>query len=230
MQWQPGGRFAGGLPVISLVSIGYLVPVYRIEGLPAWARTTMFAINATAGRDVAIEERPEYFRGLLVDRFRFAAHIEPKEMDVFALTLARSDGQTGPGLRRSNADCEAVIAEARRRNLAGERPAPPTPGVRPTCGGIGGTASFTGGAVPLTGFIGMLAQALGAPVIDKTGLTGRFDIDFKAAPPGAREGSPLGALPPISTALEDQLGLRLQRARAPVEVLVIDRLEMPKEN
>jgi uncharacterized protein (TIGR03435 family) len=231
MQWQPGGRFVAGMPALSLVSIGYLVPLYRIEGLPDWARTTLFAINATAGREVEADERSAYFRGLLVDRFRFAAHVERREMDVFSLVLARGDGQLGPGLRRSMADCDAVIAEAQRRSRAGERPQATPPGVRPACSGLGGATSYTGGAVMLTGFIGMLAGALNAPVVDKTGLTGRFDIDFRAAPPGgAPEGSALAALPPVATALEDQLGLKLQRDRAPVDVLVIDRLEIPTEN
>ena len=90
---------------------------------------------------------------------------------------------------------------------------------------------MTGGSIELAPLIGMLAGALGRPVIDKTGLTGRFDVDFQAAPPtGAREGSPLAALPPISTALEDQLGLKMQAGRGSVDVLVIDRLEMPSEN
>ena len=89
---------------------------------------------------------------------------------------------------------------------------------------------MTTGATELAPLVGMLAGALGRPVIDKTGLTGRFDIDFRAAPPGGREGSPGAALPPIPTALEDQLGLKLERCRGSVEVLVIDRLEMPSEN
>ena len=232
MQWQPGGRFAGGLPVISLISIGYVVPVYRIEGLPDWARTTPFAINAAAGRDVAIEERPAYFRGLLVERFRLAAHVERREMDVYTLTVARSDGRLGPNLRRSDLNCEAEIEAARKRNLAGER-LPPAPGVRPTCGAVGGVASLTGGAVQLTILTGMLAGALGRPVVDNTGLTGRFDIDFRAAPPQAgpgAAGSPLAELPSLFTAVEDQLGLKLVQGRAPIEVLVIDRLEMPTDN
>jgi uncharacterized protein (TIGR03435 family) len=62
-------------------------------------------------------------------------------------------------------------------------------------------------------------------------LTGRFDIDFRAAPPtGVPDGSALAALPPISTALEDQLGLKMQIGRGSAEVLVIDRVEMPTEN
>jgi uncharacterized protein (TIGR03435 family) len=231
MQWQAGGHFVGSLPVPSLVSLGYLVPAYRIEGLPDWARTTRFLVNARANGQPAIEDRPAYYRGLLVDRFHLAVHVDRREMDVFTLTLARSDGKLGPGLRRSDVNCDQVIAESRARNLAGERLVAPAPGVRPTCGAVGGIASLMGGAVELAPLIGMLAQALGRPVLDKTGLTGRFDINFQAAPPnGGREGSAPAALPPVFTAVDDQLGLKLVPGRAPVEVLVIDRLEMPTDN
>jgi len=230
MTWQPGGHFVGSVPPLSFISIGYQVPVYRIEGMPDWARTQRFLVNARAKGQPEIEERPAYYRALLVDRFHFAAHIEPREMDVYTLTLARSDGRLGPGLRRSDVNCDAVVAENRKRNLAGERPAPTPQGVRPTCGAIGGAMAMTAGAVELTPLLGMLAQGLGRPVLDKTGLVGRFDFDFKAAPPNAAPNGPLADLPPIATALEDQLGLKLERGRGPVDVLVIDRIEMPTEN
>ena len=231
MQWQPGGHFVGSVAAISFISIGYQVPVYRIEGLPDWARTRRFLVNAQANHQPEVEERPAYYRGLLVDRFHFTAHIERREMDVFTLTLARSDGTLGPGLRRSDVNCDEVIAEARKRNLAGERPAPLQPGARPTCGAVGGVSAITTGATELAVLVNMLAGALGRPVIDKTGLTGRFDIDFQSAPPnGVGDGSALAALPPVSTALDDQLGLKLQSGRGAVEVLVIDHLEMPSDN
>lgn len=233
MQWQAGGHFVGSLPVMSLVSIGYLVPVYRIEGLPDWARTTRFLVNARANGQPEIVERPAYYRGLLVDRFKLAAHIDKRDMDVYTLTLARSDGKLGPGLRRSDVNCDQVIAEARKRNMAGQPREPLDPRVRPTCGAMGGIASMTGGATELVTFIGMLAQALGRPVVDKTGLVGRFDIDFRAAAPSAgpgAAGTPLAELPSVFTAVEEQLGLKLLTGRGPVEVLVIDRLEMPTEN
>jgi uncharacterized protein (TIGR03435 family) len=128
-------------------------------------------------------------------------------------------------------DCEAAIAEGRRRAEAGERPAPPAPGVRPTCSAIGGAASLTGGAVELGVLVNMLAGAFERPVIDRTGLTGRFDIDFRAAPPRLADPSRLPAdLPSVFTALEEQLGLKLEAVTAPVGVLVVDRLEMPTEN
>jgi len=231
MTWQPGGHFVGSVPVLSFVSIGYLVPVYRIEGLPTWARTQRFLVNAKAKQQPEIEERPAYYRGLLVEHFHFASHVERREMDVYTLTVARTDGKLGPGLRRSDVNCDQAIAEARKRNLSGERPGPPAPGVRPACGAIGGLAQMTAGAAELAPLVNMLAGALGKPVVDKTGLTGRFDIDFRAAPPtGVADGSALATLPPISTALEDQLGLKMQTGRGPVDVLVVDRLEMPTDN
>ena len=231
MLWQPPGHFTSGVPLLSLISIGFQVPVYRIEKLPDWARTRYFEINARTERLVEIEERPAYYRGLLADRFNLAVHVEQREMDVYTLTLARSDGQLGPNLRPSDVNCDAIIADSRTRSLAGERlPNAPVPGERPRCGAVGGSASFTGGAVPLAGFVGMLAGALQRPIIDKTGLSGRFDIDFKAAPANGPTSGPLAELPPIFTAVEDQLGLKLQTGRGPVEVLVIDRLEMPTEN
>src|SRR5262245_21247173 len=231
MQWQPGGHFVGSVPAISFISIGFQVPTYRIEGMPDWARTQRFLVNARANKQPDIEERPAYYRGLLVDRFHLVAHLERRDVDVVTLTVARTDGKLGPGLRRSDVNCDETIAESRKRSLAGERPAPLPAGQRPTCGSVGGAGSLMGGAVELTPLLGMLAQAMGRPVIDQTGLTGRFDIDFQAAPPnGVRDGSALAQLPPISTALEDQLGLKMQSGRAAVDVLVIDRLEMPGEN
>jgi len=231
MQWQPPGHFTSGVPILSLVSIGYQVPLYRIEKLPDWARTTYFEINARTERAVAIEERPAYYRGLLADRFNSAVHIEQREMDVYTMTVARSDGRLGPNLRRSDMNCDAIIAENRARNLAGERLAgAPAPGQRPVCGAVGGAMNMTAGAVELTPLLGMLSGALGRPVLDKTGLVGRFDFDFKAAPPNGPATGPLADLPPVSTALEDQLGLKLERGRGLVDVLVIDRLDMPTDN
>src|SRR5262245_32665979 len=73
MQWQPGGHFLGSVPPQSFISLGYQVPVYRIEGMPDWARTQRFLVNARAKEQPEIAERPAYYRGLLVDRFHFAA-------------------------------------------------------------------------------------------------------------------------------------------------------------
>ncbi len=231
MQWLPGGRFRMGLPIQSLVTIGYQVPVYRIDGLPDWTSRTFFDIDARAERQPAIEERPAYYRGLLEDRFGLRAHVEERDMPAYALVLAREDRRLGPGLRRTEVNCEAAIAESRRRAEAGERPAPPAPGVRPTCGAIGGAANLTAGAVEIASLVGLLSSGLERPVVDRTGLAGRFDIDFRSAP--LRLGGPAAPptdLPSVFTAVQEQLGLKLEPVTARVPVLVIDRLEMPSEN
>jgi uncharacterized protein (TIGR03435 family) len=231
MQWQASGQFTMGLPIFSLVSLGYAVPESRIVGLPDWTRTVFFDINARAAKAPTLDERRAYYRGLLKDRFAMAVHAEERELPVFALVLARADGRLGPGLRRSNTGCDAVIAERVERAEAGERPDPPTPGVRPTCSSVGGPASLTGGGVEISALTGMLSNGLGRPVVDKTGLTGRFDIDFRSAPmrvPDAGRGG--NDLPSVFTAVQEQLGLRLESTTAPVPVLVVDRIEMPSED
>jgi len=97
MRWQPGGQFTMGQPVFSLVSLGYRAPDYRIVGLPDWARTVYVEINARAKPQTTLDERRAYYRGLLEDRFRIAVHLEEREIAVYALVVARSDGRLGPG-------------------------------------------------------------------------------------------------------------------------------------
>jgi uncharacterized protein (TIGR03435 family) len=232
MRWLPGGRFTMGLPIQTILTIGYGVPMYRIVGAPEWVSTVYFDIDAQADRQPAVDERQAYYRGLLEQRFRLQAHSEMREMDIYALVLARPDGRLGPGLRRSTIDCDIVIAENRRRAEAGAAPLPPTPGQRPVCGSVGGGSSLTAGAAQLAALVGMLSAGLEKPVIDRTGLTGRFDMDFRSAPMrvGTTPPAALAELPSVFTAVQEQLGLKLETTRAPIPVLVIDHIEMPTAN
>ncbi len=231
MVWQPGGHFTMSLPLQSLVSVGYAVPLYRVVGLPDWVRTTFFDIDARAGRQVALEERPAYYRGLLQERFKMKVRLEEREMPAYALVLARSDGRLGPGLRPVKVDCDAIIAERRRLAEAGERPGAITPGTRPVCASAGGPASLTAGATRLAVLTGLLSGGLERPVLDRTGLTGQFDIDFRSAPLRIGDATRAPAdLPSVFTALPEQLGLKLEPITAPVTVLVVDAIQMPTEN
>lgn len=232
MRWLPGGRFIMGLPVQVILTSGYGVPMYRIVGAPEWVTRVFFDIDARADRQPTLDERPAYYRGLLEERFRLKAHVEQREMDVYALVLAHADGRLGPGLRRSTVDCDTVIAESRTRAEAGAPPQPPAPGARPVCGSVGGGSSLTAGAAELTGLVAMISAGLETPVIDRTGLTGRFDIDFRSAPlrVGAVPPPSIAELPSVFTAVQEQLGLRLETTRAPIPVLVIDHIEMPTAN
>jgi uncharacterized protein (TIGR03435 family) len=232
MLWQPGGRFTMSLPILSLLSIGYQVPAFRIEGIPEWARGTFFDINARADGEVRVDERAAYYRGLLEERFTLVVHVEQRELPAYALALARSDGRLGPGLRRSSVDCAPVAAERRARAEAGERaPGLPSPGERPVCALVGAPAGFSGGAVTVPAIAGWLGGGFDRPVIDRTGLTGVFDVDFRSAPirvPDA--GRAQTDLPSVFAAVQEQLGLKLEAIRAPITVLVIDRIQMPEEN
>ena len=219
-----------GLPIQVILTSAYSVPMYRILGAPEWVSRVFFDIDARADRMPTIDERRAYYRGLLEERFRLKVHVEQREMDAYALVLARTDGRLGPGLRRSTVDCDAVIAESRKRAEAGEPPRPPAPGE--PCGTVGGSSSLTARGAELTALVAMISVGLERPVIDRTGLTGRFDIDFLAAPMrvGPVPPPPIADRPSVFTAVQEQLGLKLEPTRAPIPVLVIDSIEMPTEN
>jgi uncharacterized protein (TIGR03435 family) len=173
-------------------------------------------------------------RTLLADRFKLVMHRETKDLPIFELVLARQDGKLGPQLRRAAVDCQTQAAAAR-----GEAPAssgPPGPG---SCFMNMNPVSVRGGGVTLA----MLANILSGPatqrlVIDRTGLTGNWDLEVKytpdqsQVPPGVSV--PKELLDPngasLFTALEEQLGLKLRPARGPVEVLVIDSVQQPTPN
>jgi uncharacterized protein (TIGR03435 family) len=112
----------------SLISIVYQVPVYRMSGGPNWLPSARFDINAKAERRIAMDEKRMMIRALLEDRFRLKTHRETHEARLYALVVARGEGQLGPNLKRSVYDCASILA-ARQR---GETPAvpPPNPGDR----------------------------------------------------------------------------------------------------
>jgi len=177
-------------------------------------------------------------QSLLAERFGLTLHRETRELPVYALI---SSGSQKPRLTPSTVDC---VAFARGRN---GQPVPPAqPGERPTCGMTAAPGRLTGGGITMVQLAQTLARYSGRMVIDETGLAGNFDFDLEftadqtllgrgpggGLPPGPQ---PLGATPkvagvPIFTAVQEQLGLRLDSRRAPVDVLVIDSAEQPAVN
>jgi uncharacterized protein (TIGR03435 family) len=178
-------------------------------------------------------------KSLLADRFKLVAHIEKKEMPIYALIPARSDGRLGPQLKASTIDCTAVNASRR----GGPPPSPPDfNGPAPQCGMMVRPGGVKAGGVPINQILQLLSQNVQRIVVDRTGLTGTYDIDLTWTPeqiPQARGDAPPGApaLPPIDpngpslfTALQEQLGLKLDSTRGPVDVLVVDKVERPTED
>jgi uncharacterized protein (TIGR03435 family) len=211
-----GGRFvATNVPLRFLVMAAFGIPEYRLDGGPGWINSERYDIQATP-----TSQWPQRLRALLVDRFKLTTHTERRSMQGFALVLARSDGRLGERLRRSDARCETSQTPA--------EPRPFNPTTLPPCGqAVGSDHSLRMNTLPFASFANELTQRVGAPVEDRTGLAGNFVIELDWAPnrPGAAAPGDDGVV--LFTALQEQLGLRLQRERVDVEVVVIDRVERP---
>ena len=213
-----------------LIQTAYLLPDFRIAGGPDWLNRTRFDIAATAGGAVTQAELQLMLRGLLSDRFKLALHTEPREMPIYALVRLRADGRLGAQLRASNLDCVAA------------RLAPPSEQPRP-CGFevAGGSVSARG--FPLSRLVDSLSTMLRRTVVDRTGLGGTFDFDLtwtpdqlpqqvqQASPPGRSDLPPIEPSgPSIFSAIQEQLGLKLESTRGAVDLLVVDRAELPTED
>lgn len=230
MELHPGGRITGTNFVLAgLMRTIFNLQPYQLVNAPEWVDTARFDLEAKADREYSAREdalAPELLtmlRNLLADRFKLAFHREIREMPVYALAMVKTDGTFGPQLRRSTVDCEAEAARA----LAARRGGPPAQGsgVKPIvrCRISTNAGRITGTGTTISELMRRLGPPLGRPVVDRTGLTGVFDVDLK----WAAEQTPDAPGPSLFTAIQEQLGLKLEPQRAPVEVLVIDRIEKP---
>jgi uncharacterized protein (TIGR03435 family) len=241
------GRFDSSVPVGGLLGQALQKQDYRIVGAPGWIDSARYTIAATAPADLPPGAMTVLLLNLLKDRFQLQTHLETRELPIFNLVRTRTDGRLGPDLKPTSAECQATIVErnAAFKASAGRGGPPPLP-VLPgpddplPCGFARtppGTVAFTGRTMDQ--FILILSDLARRPVIDKTGLTGMYDVALKFAAETAGSATLLGlgasGPPPVAdpnapsffTAMEEQLGLKLESARGPVEVAVIDRLERP---
>jgi uncharacterized protein (TIGR03435 family) len=241
----PGGRVVTQNTLLRDVIIAaHGIEDSQLQGGPGWLATFRIDLEARAGGDVSIDIARAMLRTLLIERFQFAAHTETRQMPVYELVMARSDRSIGRALRASSSACAAVTLPA------SFPPAPPPP---PGAGTAIGSGDFTcpSGLFPghlslrnvsMAGFAGILwRRVIQRPVVDRTSLSGQFDLDLTYLPEleiingrPATESSFLPAeisgAPSVFTAVQEQLGLKLDSTRGPVDVLVIDRLEPPTEN
>ncbi len=180
-------------------------------------------------------------RALLADRFKLAVHRETRELPIYALVVARRNGEFGPNLHHSVTDCVALIEANRGRPM----PGPPQPGDTVPCGVRIGPGDITIGGASLSQFATSVSRFAGRVVQDRTGLAGLFDLHLRWMPdelppraPGTSADQPIRANgvdidpngPSIFTAVQEQLGLKLESQKGPVEVVVIDRVEHPVPN
>jgi uncharacterized protein (TIGR03435 family) len=230
-----------GLSVIrstlqAVIASAYQVPLAQLSGTPSWLKSEAYDIEAKMesstveelkklSPDQARLERQHMLQKLLADRCKLAVHSETKELPVYALVVAGN----GPKFH------EAKAGDTYPNGFKG-------PDGRPGAGMMHMEAGkITAQGVPLASLIGFLSRQVGRPVIDKTGLTGKYDFTFEWRPDQsatvkALEGGADAAAPPepsgpsIFTALQEQLGLKLESQKGPVEFVVIDHVEMPSQN
>jgi uncharacterized protein (TIGR03435 family) len=220
-----GGGFRARLPLEWLISIAYDVrPSDRIIGEPSWARTQFFDIEAKVGGPASRTETLAMLRALLEERFGLEWRTDPSgTATVYALTLAHEDKKLGPGIRRSERECIKVVqARVSERLLRPDAPVP--------CGLSGSDGVVAAGAQPLRMLASAIQMALEEEVIDRTGLTGTFD--FYITLPRARQTgiTPDTGSASIFTAVQEQLGMKLERETVQRDAFIVERVSQPTPN
>jgi uncharacterized protein (TIGR03435 family) len=238
--FMPGGRFVTTNWPLRLLIIGaFALQPQQLVDAPDWIDMVRYDISATAPGPLTPASSQLAIQRMLADRFGLAVHTETRELPIFALRVARDDGRLGPKIKKSEVDCEAIIKANMQARGDGPRIAvPPLPDGRSACGFSQRFGRVLAGGTTMADFAQGLSRINSRIIHDRTGLTGGFDIDLEFTPDPTiyRDGAPgPGApldpnAPSFFTALVEQLGLKLEATRAPVEVLVIDRIERPTEN
>lgn len=247
--FQPGGRVvAGNVDVRQVILVAYGLEDVQLLNAPDWTASERFAIEARTSEGAPSSTIRLMLRSMLADRFGFAGHQERRDLPMFALTVARPDKRLGPRLRASGPEC-APLQPPPGVPLPPPPPPPPAGGPGPMriilatdepprrrCGAALAPGWFSARSITMKELTRPLSQLLRRPVIDETGLAGEFDLDMLFAPDsaaGALVGPPPASVadaPALPTALQDDLGLKLDSRRGPVDVLVVDRIERPTEN
>jgi len=243
----PGGRLAGVTTLQSLILRAYGIQRYQMEGGPSWLTTDYFDIAAKAERDTATEaEINEMLKSLLAERFGLRVHVETRQVPVYTITVARADGRLGAGLKRTSLECEATLEERKRTGAAAPRPSGPPAQMTPTCGLVmmgmtarTSAATVTIGGRPISALVTQISSELGAPVADGTGLAGLFDVALEyestqrmpGLPPPGLDPNSTDSLPvPLPAALQQQLGLKLEKGTGPLPITIVDAADHPSAN
>ena len=248
----PGRVNMVGMPVRQLIAQSYEIHDSQIIGGPDWLGSQGYDINATMNGTPSPEDRRMLMKTLLRDRFKLTFHAEKRDLPIYALVVLRSDGRLGPGLKRIPDD--ECPPPGSRRGAAPGGPPPPAaspfdPNAVAACGSIVfGPGRLLAHGVPidmLSGSLGRLPAitSFNRPVTNLTRLEGLYDFDLRFGndlgrggppPPGSPAAAPNaitpGDEPVLFTALQEQLGLKLNPQRATLDVLVIDSIERPTEN
>jgi uncharacterized protein (TIGR03435 family) len=207
----------------TLIRIAYRVQDFLISGGPGWLSSERYDVNAKfENPGITPPQLQQMLQSMLEKRFTLVVHRETKEMPIYALVKSREDGKLGPRLRdSSNQSCSSPPSSGEGK--PGQLP-------EPTCGQIVyDWGQMKGIRTDLSALSAVLSGIVSRTVVDHTGLNGDFDLNLEWAPDdlttanGADAAAPAAGVPSISTALQEQLGLKLNSQKGPVEVLVVDK-------
>ena len=202
----PGRFIASNTPLRFLILYAYRLLDHELVGAPSWTSSVSFDIAATysPGPAPTDNEVRLMLQELLAERFALTVHTEQRELKSYALVMAR-DARLGPQLQRSDVDCQKWIADKRPQADAGG-PSPVTPsGKRPACMMLATRRWLSGGTRTMAQLAATLQSMLGKPVVDRTGLTGTFDVDLHWNP------SDLGAVPSDDHSVSDEPSIHSAR-------------------
>jgi uncharacterized protein (TIGR03435 family) len=221
---QPGGGLRStNMPLFLLIWIAHGVQAYQVVDVPDWARAERYDITAKPPDGVAVDRDVQFamIRSLLEDRFGLRVRREQRQMPVYNLVRVRSDGQPGPRLKNVAIDCMARIGSA----------ATPSELVAAGCSSMSAPGRVMSRGYPLSMFIALLGPFVDRVIVDRTGLTGSWDAEVEFTPerPGPNLPSPADTAT-LLTAMQEQLGLKLEPATGPADVLVIEQVTRPTEN
>ena len=221
IQITPGGRWrATNVPLNELLQMAFELKPGQMSGAPKWINSERYDIDAkldaSLGPNPKAGDMQPYLQSLLENRFQLKFHREAKDMPVYALVVAKG----GPKMKESD-------------------PAERGPSIRV------GQGQMTMTKVDMDQFVRALSRQVGRPILNQTELTGQYTIELTfapegggggpgdrggEAPPGERRAAPGADGPTVFTAVQEQLGLKLESKKAPVQMFVIDKIEKPEEN
>lgn len=195
------GRLEAEMTAKSLIEMAFQIKSFQVSGGPGWLDENNYTIVATTGNATALtnELLGQYLQSLLTDRFHLVYHRETKQLPVYDLLVAKN----GPKLTPHANDKEGTSSQGRN-----------------------GAFHMTGTDLTMAGLSSFLAGHLDRPVLDRTGIQGRYDVKLEWSSPEVAD----AASPSIFSALQEQMGLRLEAAKGPVEILVVDNIDKPSGN
>ena len=213
---RPGGRYtATNVALRLLIREAYNLRDAQLIDAPPWTMAEHFDIAAKAAGETEYKEILLMLQSLLAERFRLTVHKDTRELPIYALVVARSDGKLGPQLVQAPFDCTDPANKQAAEKVAAQ------------CGTSVNTSSVSaklqGNFIPLSQLATVLSGFAGRIVLDRTGLADAFNVTLAWTPNQTADTS--GAS--LFTAVQEQLGLKLEPSRGPVDVIVVDRVERP---